>query len=205
MFTLAAFGVFVVSAPAGNTATSDGKSVAVKFERTAPEQKRFVLTVNYPYRERVYDPPVLVKKLRVKPEGRQMIAENILISHISAMKNLDFDWWLDTWTAAERPAILKQLEAAGKTKEDLLEEWKNTISKSSVLIKRWIIARKYIILTYTTSIQDPNNKSKVITSKEIPVTFKFSDLRWNITQELENDPVVLYFNAGTSRIERVIR
>jgi len=204
VLSLTLSGALIVRISPVAAATQISSADSGAFTRSEPEKKRFVLTVNYPYRERVYDPPVLLKKQAVKPED-VFAVEDLLRSYISAMKNLDFDWWLDTWMEDERSTVLKRMAAAGKTRDDVIAEWKKNIVGASVTMERWIITRTYIILTYKIKKQDTEDKNKYTSSKEIPVVFKIANLRWNVTNKLENDPVVLYFDAKKSRIERVIR
>lgn len=170
---------------------------------TEPEKKSLVVRSRYHYREMSYDPAVTVQKAAAPLENNGH-PETLLISHVSAMKNLDHDWWLATWDTESQAKIAARDVAEGRTPAMRIEEWAG-MQEWGVTLERWIETGQYIIVTYKVWPTGEAATSGEATARELPLALKLFEGRWAATLDLEDDPVFLYFNAGSSEIERVIR
>lgn len=162
-----------------------------------PEDKTFTVIKHYQYRERVYSPPVKVIFLDRDPKTYSG-PEAVLVSQLSAMRNLDFDWYLSTWDNVSKNKILEQEKVKGKSRSLMLKQWKDDFNTKEVILLRWIETGEYVVVTY--KILSAGGKER-----EIPTVFRLSDGHWTATLELENDPVLLYFGDKKTRIEKVVR
>lgn len=168
-----------------------------KIGMTEPKERKFTITKHYWYREQMYDPPVNIEFLQESPAFHSG-PEALLISQISAMKALNYDWWLNTWDSVSKLKIIDRVTKLDKSKEVWRNQWQNKFEDKKVLMVRWIETGTYVILTY--KLVASNNEQK-----ESAVVFKLDEGKWVATLDLEDDPVLRYFGEKNSLIKRVIR
>lgn len=164
---------------------------------SAAVEKEFTVVEHYHYRERRYDPPIPVATLAAAPES-YLGPEEVLAGMLSAMKKLDYDWWLNTWDAESRQLILRRDEAMGVTREARLETWAQKVGQTNATLVRWAETGQHVILTYRRHTAEGEGK-------EQPVAVKLSDTGWTATLELAEDPVFRHLISGERRIERKVR
>lgn len=186
---------------------AQAQAVWPEITRTEPVRKRLEVRTTFRYREIFFDPPVLVKKVDA-PLGFDGAPETLLISHISAMKNLDYDWWLSTFDEPSRKKIEREDAAAGRTRDDRIREWEANMQDASVTMERWLDTGEAVFLTYkarqvgdAAAETDGTNE----TAAEIPVAIRLYEGRWAATLDYEDHPVLMYFDEASSVVERVIR
>lgn len=187
--------IFIISLSKANS-----NQVTTKWPKiilTNAVEKEFRMVNNYQYRERMYDPPVEVMFLSAEPENYSG-PEAVFLSQMSAMKALDYNWWLNTWDSVSRKKIIETDQKLNRSIDTILKEWKKRFTSNRVEYVRWIESGKYVILTY--KITPFKGKQK-----EYPLVFKLWEGRWAATMDLEEDPVLLYFGENKGRIERIIR
>lgn len=167
---------------------------------SATETKEFTLTLHYYYQEMKYDPVVTLPFLSGAPASWESV-EQSLMSHLSAMKSGDYDWWLNTWEPDSRAKLVEADKAAGKTKEDRIKDWKERFGATQqVTLVRWILTGRHVILTYRLG-----TGATAALKPEIAVVLQPSEGEFKATFALDNDPVLLHFADKQNIFEKVIR
>ncbi len=172
-----------------------------KYATGSPESKELTVTERYHYIERVYAPQVALPRVSDPPETVNM-PEQALISQISSIDALDYDWWVSTWDDESQKKLLERDVAAGRTKKDWQQQWQVKAGKMNVVLTRWIMSGQYVILAYTLSTADQKGAG---TLPETVMAFKQWKGSWKATLDLEGDPVLLHFADTKNRFERVVR
>ena len=72
------------------------------------EPKQFTVEYVYRYVQSDYKPPVTLPVVR-HSEAQTDTPEHTLIAAISAVKTLDFDWWLSLWMSNHKPSFVSGL------------------------------------------------------------------------------------------------
>jgi len=205
--TTVLLGAVAIAIVAGAATAQETSDPWPEVNLTEPENKRFEVRNRYHYRERIYDPEVLVKTVDA-PLEHDGHPETIAISHISAMKNLDYEWWLGTFDADSQEMIKARDAAAGRTIEDRVSTWQSGIKQAGVTLVRWIETGQQIIVTYRLSpvgTDGADGDGNAARTSEVPLALHLSEGRWTVTLDLEEDPVFLFFDSPSSVVERVIR
>ena len=174
---------------------------APRAKTTTPQAKEFVLVRHYNYQERRYEPPVALSltppaaPAAEATEPRFASAEQALTAQLSALQAGDFAAWLNTWDEAARRQIQTRGAAFAQPSGAWRQPWQEKFQPgASVTLTRWILTGTYVILTYRIGRGD-----------ETAVAFHLTGERWKATLELEDDPVLLHFKDGKTKIEKTIR
>lgn len=173
------------------------------FKITKPDEKEFTTITHFVYREMKFDPPVLIQPI-AKAAERYGTAEEAMVSRVSAMMALEYEWFMTTWDSASRKLTVERDQAAGRTKDFWLQQWKDMFRFARVKLVRRIETREYVILTY--HLVTPEGKD-IGQGIEFPAVFKISDGRWAATQDLAADdlPDASPWVTGKREIERTVR
>ncbi len=166
------------------------------------EERTFVSHRTYRYWERRYDPPVLVEQL-AGPVGGIRGPEQTLFELVSAMRAGDFDWWLGLHDSEARARLEGALERPGHTPEDLKAGWQARFRGRPVELTRWIETGRYLVLVYRLGGEGTaaggtgpgGNGRGSGPGEEIPVVLTTKEGQWLVSFDLEDDPVVKYFDA----------
>jgi len=203
----ATLAVLVAGLAVGTAGAQETSGAWPEVNLTEPEKKRLEVRNRYNYRERMYEPEVLVKSVDAPLESDGH-PETIAISHISAMKNLDYEWWLDTFDAESQEKITARDAAAGRSIDDRLAEWESGIKDAGVTLVRWIETGQYVLVTYRLhpiGTGASEGDAAPVENSEIPLALHLSEGGWAVTLDLEEDPVFLFFDSPSSVVERVVR
>jgi len=166
-----------------------------EFRTTPPEQKRFTLIRHLHYRERRYSPPYRMETMK-GPQKMYAGPEAMLVAQLSAMKALDYDWWLDTWDRAAR-AKYEAADAADEAARDRrLARWKKAYTGRQFELVRWIEFDRRVVLTFRAR----GGRTK---APEQARAFALDRGLWKATLGLEPDPGTSRFIEG--RAERIVR
>ena len=175
------------------------------------QSKEFTLISHYHYIERAYTPPQVISRVQEDPRVPPNFAEEELISQISAIDLLDFDWWLNTWDGPSQQKIQERMTAEKTTDKDWKAQWSPKAGKMRVSLTRWLLTGEYVILVYTISPEESmpappaKQKQQATVVSEVATAFHLWNGRWHATLDLEADPVMLHFTDSKSEFERVIR
>lgn len=151
-----------------------------------PVEKQMTVVDVYNYREIMYDPPIVVN-LVSKKERHNGTPEEAMISRVSAMMTLDFEWWLETWDSTSRKEILENDRKAGRTKEYWIQWWKDSFGFARIMLIRRIESGPYVILTYRLTNEQGKDVGRNI---EYPSVFHSINKKWYSTVELASDPLI---------------
>ena len=118
-----------------------------------PIEKTFTVVDIYRYTEREFTPAFTVKAVTKKDRSSET-PEKAAISRFSSMIKLDYDWWMSTWLADDRPIVQERGLAEGRDPEFWVQWWRDSFRFSRVRLTRRIDSGDFVILTYHLVLED---------------------------------------------------
>lgn len=164
---------------------------------TPPVDKRFTVTSHHEYRDNRYDPPAMVIPLTARPDGYNN-PEEVLIGQISAMKALDYDWWLSTWDA-ESQDLIRAAEPNDAARAARIERWRAALVPARVELTHFIETARGVVIRFRL-LPAPAGEDA-----EQARAFSLDGTGWHADLRRQDDPVTRYGGTGESRIETVVR
>jgi hypothetical protein len=148
------------------------------FPSSDREKKQFTVEYVYRYVESEYTPAVEIPTV-LKSQAQTDTPEHTLIALISAMKTLDYDWWLSLWDTKSQELFRDE----AKTKKQDAAYWKpiwqaGLVGKPVTLYSR-LETPFDITLEFRIGAQQPNRPSTLF-----PAVFKYESGHWALTREL---------------------
>ena len=167
------------------------------FEMTRPVLNKVVVENEYQFLVREYTPPVQVKVVR-REDASYASPEMSAIAGISAMVGRDFGWFRSTWDQASQTAMAERDAQMNQDAAFWIRSWERTFANRHVELTTRIETGDYVLIAY-----------RVVSETEKPVelvaAFKSVNGSWLATQELSQDPVLLYWKTPDVRPRRVVR
>lgn len=141
---------------------------------------------NYKVRAGKYEPTIAVSFID-KASARYDTSLNAATSQLSAMRQKDYQWWLETWSDASRTMIEERNIQLNRTPESWVERW-SVYSDRVVEIRFRAEYLKdnssYVLLGY--AIKDFKIGDQEI---ESVLVYKKEGTKWYAVQDLGGDPV----------------
>lgn len=150
---------------------------------TKPVDKTLTIVNIYRYKEMSISPPVMIDPI-LKNEQRYGTPEEAMISRVSAMMALDYEWWLNTWDPASRILFQEKERASDRTKDYWIQWWKDSFRFTRFTLIRHIETGPYVILTYRMMSKDGKDVGRGL---ELPVVFRNEHGHWLVTADLSSD------------------
>ena len=158
-----------------------------EFKTTEPKSKRFTVINHYLYVERVYEPAHEVRYQTQAPK-HSIGPEEALRSQLSAMKQLDYDWWLSTWDPRTRALIERQNKALGRDKEWWISEWRRQTGSAKYELLRWLAVENEVVLGFRRKAGRPVQGQAPGTARpgpEVRRAFTIHEGQWYATMQLQ--------------------
>jgi hypothetical protein len=175
------------------------------FPAGPPTSGSVIVENEYRFTVRQYTPPVdvvVVPRAKATDDNPEAAA----IAGISAMASQDFDWFRSTWDRAS----VAILEARDKEmKQDAAfwtKAWQRAFAGKKIQLVSRIDTGGYVIIAYRVLGSAAPGSSKAENADiELSTVLKRDGDRWVATQELTQDPVLVYRKNPDARPRRVVR
>lgn len=176
------------------------------FTTTPPIAKKVVVEDQYHFTIRQYSPAVKVK-LITRDKASYDSPEAAAISAISAMASKDFEWFRSTWDRSSIEIMDKQDKALNHSAEFWVGAWGKAFENRKVELTARIETGDYILIAYKLVKEFAHSDPPDTSGKEIELVtvLKFQEGKWLATQELSQDPVLLYWKTPEVRPKRIVR
>ncbi len=190
--------------------SEDEKFTWPSFARSTPLKKEFTAVKHYNFTIRNFSPAVVVEQLAEPILFEELLfPEQVVRSHISAMRAGDYDWWLSTMDEQ-----LREMMKTADIEKDFVEkrkaQWVALLQDTNVTMEQWIETGRYLIITVRLHSEDNPQIPKE--GLEIPIVMSVREGTWLVTARLKiDDPVYQNFNSpelvekDSIVIERTIR
>ena len=168
-----------------------------------PVMDKVVSEELYTFAIRTYDPPVRIKPVK-QNDASYDVPEQAAIAQISAMLAKDFSWFRNTWTKESKIIMENDDKKNNFNKDFWVNAWAKAFRDKDVDLLNYIETGEYVIISYRfvskNKIADSSEKDM-----ELDTVLKREDGKWLATQELAQDPVLLYWRSPETRVKRVKR
>jgi hypothetical protein len=196
-------GVMVAAAAVSAAAAQSHSLRAPLFPTSEPVANRIVVEEEYGFSVRRYTPAVELKPV---PRGsaNYETPEATTIAMLSAMATRDLDWFRSLWDAESARLMEEKDKQQGHDAAFWTSTWDKAFRNRRITITTRIDTGKYVLIGYElNSLSADGQATADVIQLDVPL--KQVDGRWLGTQELSNDPVLLYWKTPTVRPHRVIR
>ncbi len=152
----------------------------------ASEQHTVTLKYSYTYEERQFTPSYPIGPL---PRNQWAFTspESAMITRGAAMKQLDYEGWLGTWDDLSKSTMEQRAKEHNQELKAVVDQWRGILEVGRMTMVRRIQSGQYVILTYR--IVDETGRD--IGQMELPSVFHQVDGRWQGTQDLSSDILLL--------------
>ncbi len=169
---------------------------------TDPEIKKVVISNSYYFTIRYYRPPLKVTPI-TSATASYLTPQLAAVAFISAMSSGDFTWWRSIWTKDSNALMDKVDKEQSQPPDFWVGKWRQIFSGRDTYLDAQIQTGEFFIMVYRTVT--PGTDLSKPSNDELAVPFKKDGNRWYATQELSEDPVLLYWNMPDIKIERMAR
>ncbi len=200
-------GATLLSATICAVASAQSRSLpAPAYATAAPAEGKVVVEEHYPFTVKRYSPAV-----EVKPVSRESASydtpEAAAVSGISAMFAKDFGWFRSTWDQASNALMDERDKAMKRGPEFWMAAWEKAFKNRKALLTERVETGDYVFILYklvdeakrAVAGDAPNQDIELIT------VLKLQDGKWLATQEMAQDPVLLYWKRPEVKLKRVMR
>jgi len=161
------------------------------FPSSDREKKQFTVEYVYRYVQSDYTPAVDIATV-TKSQAQTDTPEHTLVALISALKTLDYDWWLSLWDTKSQELFRDE----AKTKKQDAAYWKpiwqaNFVGKPVTLYSRLETVFD-ITLEFRVGAQQPGHPSNLF-----PVVLRFDGGHWVLTRELGDSSFLPWMGRPT--------
>lgn len=118
-----------------------------------------------------------------------------LQEQFAAMKAGDYARFLRTWTDASQKQMEERNLRMGKSNAFWIDTWKKSLQGVTLELRNVVVYSRFQLLEFAML-----NSSGVELAKDT-VAFVRDGSRWSMTQELANDPVLIYWNHPQGRVQ----
>jgi hypothetical protein len=170
-----------------------------------PTNGSVIVENEYRYTIRQYTPPVdvvMVSRAAAKYDNPEAAA----IAGISAMVAQDVEWFRATWDAPSAALLEKRDREQGQDAGFWTKAWQRAFTGKKVQLVTRMETGQYVIVGYR--VIDPKEQSggkSPGADFELVTVLKRDGEKWFATQELTQDPVLVYRKTPDARQRRVIR
>lgn len=177
------------------------------FPTTPAQRDRVVVEDVYYFTRRDYVPPVPVEFV-TRAEASHANPEKATIAYISAMAAQDFAWARSTWTEAAQRLLAEHDTRMQQTPEFWTNLWAKTFKDKRVELHSRIETGGYVFIGYKIVPATPpaapasDSAAGVI---ELVAVLTQDHGQWRATQELAYDPVLHYWKAPETKVQRIMR
>ena len=172
-----------------------------KFPTGAAAPGQVVIEDEYRFIVRRYEPSVRVTTV-TKATASYATPEDAAIAQISAMLAGDFGWFVETWD----PQSAQLMAARDKAQNQDASFWTQTWQRSLAGKRAELVARvdsgPYVVIEYRMVGVAAGGSQE---SFDLTTVVKLHEGRWRNTQDLSQDPVLLYWRDPAKPRRRVVR
>lgn len=166
-----------------------------------PIAKEFRYIEHHDYHSRLYTPPAVLFPV-ARAKAFAVNAEQALSAVTSALRNADYEWYLELWDAPSKAKILERNLATGLTKQQWIAERQAESNSLRYTLIEWLLKGPYIILRYEVTRLKGD---QIIDNQAVSLAFSSKEGPWKATLDLENDPVFRLHGSGQKEIRSIIR
>jgi hypothetical protein len=170
------------------------------YTMTPAVTQRIVAEVEYPFVVTRYDPPVQVQVTR-REESSRATPELAAIAQISAMASQDFAWFRSSWDPPSLSVMDRQDKEQGHDAAFWTGAWAKAFKGTRVELTTRIESGEFVLIAYR--LVPPANAATG--PFDLVTVLKSLDREWVATQELADDPVLLYWKTPNIRPKRTAR
>jgi hypothetical protein len=161
------------------------------FPATDREKKQFTVEFVYRYVQSDYTPAVVVPQIK-HAEAQTDTPEHTFVSYISALKTLDYDWWLSLWDTKSQKIFRDE---AANEKHDAAywkSLWQTYFPGKQVTLESRIETVNDVMLEFRVGPQVPGKSGGLQ-----PIVMHREEGRWVLTLELSNYPFLPWMGQST--------
>jgi hypothetical protein len=125
--------------------------------------------------------PVVTREL-----SSMVTPENALISRFSAVRSLDYEWWVQTWTPDAWVLAEQHYAQRSFDKEHWIKSWRESFRGKDLSLIHRIDFEDNVILTYMFS-----NSKNDPAALEYPIVFKKSNDGYGVSLDLRTHPLLI--------------
>jgi hypothetical protein len=164
-----------------------------KIEKISMEDVYYFTVSNYEPRVRV---------LFVSPSTASYgTPEDAAVALISAVVSGEYQWWRSVYSQSANAVMDKDDKESSRTPEVWKQLWKERLSGKDAYLTTRIETGDYVIVAGVFIMpNDPEGQTV-----KMQVAFKHEGSRWFATQDLADDPVLMYSDNPDVKIKRVMR
>jgi len=158
------------------------------FPTTKPVKKKLV--ESYTYSVMDYRPPVKIKVLTNREDASYDTPEQAVIAQLSAMQNLNFEWYFSGWTRDSQDHMETVIfKSPNVSPEQMLLAWKKSLVGARFEMTRRVDYWRYVIIE--TKIIRSQNGNKVSVNS---IVLELENGKWKFSQSLKSNPVFQWWN-----------
>ncbi len=163
-----------------------GEWVWPTLDTSEPQTGELTVTTRYVYKlyvaEGAQELPVLDR-----PAATLETPVDALIARMSALRKLDYDWWLSLWDKRSRELYQEKDRREGRNRDYWLTLWKAQFRDARILVRKKIEYGKYTIFTYSVLSKTGQDIGGGI---EFPLVLAKEDGNWKVTLDLRANPLL---------------
>lgn len=158
------------------------------FPTTKAVKKKLVKSYTYSVME--YNPPVKIKVLTNREDASYDTPEQAVIAQLSAMQNLNFEWYFSGWTRESQDYMKNvQFKRHNISPEQMLLAWKKSLVGARFEMTRRVDYWRYVIIE-TKTIRSQNGNKVSVNS----IVLELENGKWKFSQSLKSNPVFQWWN-----------
>ena len=148
------------------------------FASSEREKKQFTVEYVYRYVQSDFTPAVEIPTVR-HSEAQTDTPEHTLVALISALKTLDYDWWLSLWDTKSQELFRDEAKTKKQDAAYWKPIWQSTFVGKPVTLYSRLETVFDITLEFRIGAQQAGRPSTLF-----PAVFRFENGHWALTREL---------------------
>ena len=129
--------------------------------------------------------------------------EDIVKARFTAMRSLNYSWWLDCLDKPSLKVALDKYKEEGMTKKYWITNWKQQFVNSKIKLIKKIEIDGYVIITYKVFSQ---SNIDLTNGFELPIVLKNegNEKGWKVTLDFIKNPIVMFSPWVSGKNKEVI-
>jgi hypothetical protein len=154
------------------------------FPSSDREKKQFTVEYVYRYAQSDYKPAVAIPQI-THAQSQTDTPEHTFIAFISALKSLDYDWWLSLWDTRSQQMFREEAVSKKQDAAYYKAQWQHQFGGLPVTLYSRVETVQDIMLEYRIGVQKPGQPTPLY-----PAPMRNESGRWLLTRELGDSSFV---------------